>query len=451
MNRSVMWTLELAVACLVAAPLGTAAGPLRVATFECDVTPPLGQPIYSGYQPLAEVEHPLLAKGIVLEDGPRRYVLCSVDWCELCNSTHLLFRRKLAEGAGTDASCVAVHTIHQHTAPMGDGDAFRLLDQMENPPPHLAPKFFDQVADRLAEAVAKARLQPFDSVGIGQARVRGVAATRRVRTSDGKIRVRWSSCRDPELRAEPEGDIDPYLKTITFDRGNKPLVRLHYYATHPQSFYGDPRASYDFPGMAREAVQSKEGVFQIYFTGCGGDVTAGKYNDGSPEARDELAAGLRAGMEASIAATRFAPADRIVWRTVPVVLPLRTDPGYTLADSRAAMENAKLATSARIYRGAMRVAFAERIDQPIQLSSLQVGPAQIVHLPGESMVEFQLFAQRVVPEGFVAVAAYGDCGPGYICTAEAFEEGGYEPTDSLVVPKSEQVLKRAIRELLGVE
>jgi len=453
MNRSVVRGLSLAVACLAAGPVCAVGAPLRVATFECDVTPPLGEPIYSGYQPLAEVEHPLLAKGIVIEDGRRRYVLSSVDWCELCNSTHLLFRRKMAEGAGTDVSCVAVHTIHQHTAPMGDGDAFRLLDRMENPPPHLDPKFFDRTAERLGEAVrdSLARLQPFDSVGTGQARVRGVAATRRVRTPDGKIRVRWSSCRDPDLRAEPEGDIDPYLKTITFARGRKPLVRLHYYATHPQSFYGDPRASYDFPGMARETLQSKEDVFQVYFTGCGGDVTAGKYNDGSRQARDELAAALGAGMEASIAATRFAPADRIAWRTVSVVLPLRTDPGYTLAESRAAMLNPELAPSARIYGGAMRIAFAERINQPIELSSLRVGPARIVHLPGESMVEFQLFAQRLVPEGFVAVAAYGDCGTGYICTAKAFEEGGYEPTDALVAPESEQVLKTAIRELLGVE
>jgi hypothetical protein len=241
------------------------------------------------------------------------------------------------------------------------------------------------------------------------------------------------------------------LKTITLARGDKPLVRLHYYATHPQSFYGDPRASYDFPGIARETLQEKEGVFQIYFTGCGGDVTAGKYNDGSPRARDELAARLLAGMEASVAATRYVPASRIEWRTAAVSLPLRTDPGYTLAESRARMANPKLAASTRIYAGAMRIAFAQRIDEPIQLSSLGIGSVRILHLPGESMVEFQLYAQELLPDCFVAVAAYGDCGTGYICTEQAFAEGGYEPTDSLVAPQSEALLKAAIRRLLGVE
>jgi hypothetical protein len=413
----------------------------------------LGAAIYSGYKPLATIEHPLLAKGIVLDDGHRRYVLCAVDWCELCNSTHTLFRRKMADAAGTDASRVAVQTIHQHTAPMGDADAFRLLEQVADPPPHLPPAFFEQMADRLGNAVKQSldRLQPFDAIGTGQARVEGVASTRRVPTADGRVRIRWSSCRDPALRAEPEGHIDPYLKTVTFARGDKPLVRLHYYATHPQSFYGDPRASYDFPGMARESLQKHENVFNIYFTGCAGDVTAGKYNDGSRRARDELTARLRAGMEAAVASTRFVPATHITWRTVPVWLPLREDAAYRIEASRATMTNAGLSPSQRIYAGAMRVAFAQRSKQPIELTALAIGPVRIVHLPGEAMIDFQLFAQSLLPKHFVAVAAYGDCGPAYICTARAFTEGGYEPTDSLVAPRSESILKAAIRELLQKE
>jgi len=105
MCRSILYLLSLAIAvsCFAGRPAGGAdATVLRVATFQCDVTPPLGEAIYSSYLPLATVEHPLLAKGIVLDDGRRRYVLCAVDWCELCNSTHTLFRRKMAEAAYGD-------------------------------------------------------------------------------------------------------------------------------------------------------------------------------------------------------------------------------------------------------------------------------------------------------------------------------------------------------------
>lgn len=429
------------------------ASPLRVAAFRCDVTPPLGQPIYAGYKPLATIEHPLLAKGVVLDDGRQRYVLCAVDWCELCNSTHLLFREKIARAAGTDAAHVAVQTLHQHTAPMADADAYTLHQKSAQPPPDLDIKFFDEATDRLAAAVRKAidRLEAFDQVGSSQAKVQGVASSRRVHTADGKILIRWSSCKDPALRARPEGFIDPMLKTITFARAGKPLVRIHYYATHPQSFYGDPRASSDFPGMAREAMEAKEGVPQVYFNGCGGDITAGKYNDGSRGARDELAARLLAGMEASAAATRLEPAGIVQWRTFPLLLTPRSDRTYTEADYRAIMGNPNAAPSTRIYRGAMPLAFLQRSKRPIELSSLAIGRVRIVNLPGESMLEFQRYAQQLLPDAFVAVAAYGDCCCGYVCTEEAFREGGYEPTDSFVVPESEKPLKAAIRALLGVE
>jgi hypothetical protein len=67
------------------------------------------------------------------------------------------------------------------------------------------------------------------------------------------------------------------------------------------------------------------------------------------------------------------------------------------------------------------------------------------------MIDFQLFAQSLKPSGLVAVAAYGDCCTGYICTEQAFRDGGYEPTDANVKPESETLLKKAIASLLGVE
>jgi len=441
------------LACGPLSPAGASGEVLRVAAFRCDVTPPLGMPIYSSYKPLAMVEHPLLAKGVVLEDGPRRYVLCAVDWCEICNGTHELFRRKIAEAAATQASHVAVQTIHQHTAPMGDADAMRLLDRIENPPPHPDPAFFDQAAERVARAVAESlgRLERFDTVGFGQAKVERVASSRRVTGDGGRILVRWSRCTDPALRAMPEGKIDPWLKTVTLARGEEPLVRLHYYATHPQSFYGDPRASYDFPGIARERLEAEEKVFQVYFNGCGGDITAGKYNDGSREARTGLAARLLEGMKAAIAATRFQPAGAVTWRTTPLRLVPRADAGYAEADYRARMLNEGASPSVRIYRGAMPRALLSRRETPIEISSLALGDVCLLHLPGECMIDFQLFAQGLLPSRFVAVAAYGDCGCGYICTEKAFDEGGYEPTDSFVVPESEAALKAAIRDVLGVK
>ncbi|NUQ64585.1 MAG: hypothetical protein HUU20_19130 [Pirellulales bacterium] len=446
--------LMAAISCMVPTVLladGSPVPTVRLATFRCDVTPPLGGRFAGGWmQPLTKLEAPLWAKGIVLEDEHGRYVLCALDWCALSGLAHTVFCRELAEAAGTEISRVAVQSVHQHTAPYVDGDAQALLDQAERPPTYADLKSLEALAERLGTAVKEAlgKMQPVDRIGTGESRAERIAATRRVLGPDGKVRVRWSSCTDPELRAAPEGDIDPMLKSITFARGDKPLVRLHYYATHPQTGGGDGWVGIDFVGDARERLERQEGVMQIYFTGCAGDVTAGKYNDGSPQARQELAERLLAAMRASIAATKTAPITAVAWRTLPLALPARTDAGFTLEENRAVLANPKSPGPARVD-AASRVAFHERSGRPIQLSVLEIGAVRVLHLPGEPMVEFQQFAQKAAPGCFVAVAGYGDGATGYLCTEESYAQGGYEPTATLVAPNGETVLKGAIRQLLS--
>lgn len=448
MRRSFSTGLCVTCAALVltfAAPHGLPAAGLRLATFRCDATPPLGGHPLIWLVKVEKVEDPLLAKGVVLDDGAHRYVLCAMDWCGLCNSSHSLLVKKIAAAAGTDASRVELHTVHQHTAPYTDSDAQKLLDRCQDPPAYVDLKFMEQLGNRLAAAVSDAvgRLAPFDQVGVSQVPVDRVASSRRLPVGDGTVTRRMSAALDPKLRAAPEGNIDPLLRTVTFARAGKPLVRLHYYATHPQSFYGDPRASADFVGHARERLESKEKVFQVYFTGCAGDVACGKYNDRTPRARDELESRILSAMEASAAATRLFPAQRLAWRSEAVRLPARNDQGYTEADQRAIMTDVKTRPDVRV-RAACNVAYTQRAGRPLATSLLEIGPVAILHLPGESLIEFQKFAQQLRGERFVAVAAYGDLGPGYICHERAFHEGGYEPTASRVAPNSEWILKGAI-------
>ena len=99
----------------------------------------------------------------------------------------------------------------------------------------------------------------------------------------------------------------------------------------------------------------------------------------------------------------------------------------------------------------MDLDFLARVDRPIELTAMRIGDLVVLNLPGEAFIEFQHYAQSLLPDDFVAVAAYGDCAMGYICTEVAFSEGGYEPTASRVVPESETAFKAAIREVLGLK
>jgi hypothetical protein len=377
-----------------------------------------------------------------------------VDWIGIANEGHDAFRDRLAQAAATTPDRVTVHCVHQHDAPICDFGAEQILEHAGRDPASFEGTFARAMLERLAAAVGEARdrAQPVTHVGWGEAAVLEVASNRRLLGSDGRVRAtRWTTCRDPDLRAEPEGVIDPVVSLVSFWATNQPVAVLSYYAVHPQSYYRTGVPNPDFPGVARFLRQLEvPAALHVHFTGAGGNLGAGKHNDGSPENRGILAGRLAEGMRRAWEATRREPitADQVAWQVEPVQLP----PAKHL--SVAALEaqvNAREATPGTTYAAA-RLAWLRRCQagRRVEVSCLRLGSAHILHLPGELFVEYQLAAKAERPGTFVAMAAYGDYGPGYIGTAVAYEQGGYEtsPDASNVAPEAEGVLRAAIRTLL---
>ena len=395
---------------------------------------------------------PLLAKGMIISAGGTFYALCSLDYCELRTGAHDLFRFAIADALGVNELQVQVHCIHPHDAPFYDTQAELLAETVASPPHTTDLAFIRVAAERVASAAREAvgKLQPLSHVACGKAKVNKFASTRRVPLPNGKIGVRFSSCKDPVLIAAPEGLIDPWLRTITLFNRRHPIARLHYYASHPQSYYGQGHMNSDTTGIARERVEMEEGIPQIYFNGCAGNVAAGKYNDGSHEMRMVLANRLYEGMRASIRSSGKPGPATFFRRAAEVRLPPRQDAEFCERHFREVLADTSFDYSARMT-AAMALAWYERlkIRPSVDITCYRLGPATILHLPGEAFVEYQLFAQSLRPSDFIAVAAYGELGPGYICTDNAFAEGGYEPTQSFVGPPSETLLKGSIREVLN--
>ena len=156
-------------------------------------------------------------------------------------------------------------------------------------------------------------------------------------------------------------------------------------------------------------------------------------------------------MAAAWDATRKAPlsAAEVGWSVVPVAIPaaphLDEDRlNSQLADDRLAL--IQRTEAARNLAWLRRTKAKDTID----ITCLRLGNVRLLHLPGESVVEFQLAAQQIRPKLFVAVAAYSDYAPGYICLEEHYKQGGYEssPGASRVAPATEHVLRAAIRKLI---
>lgn len=445
---------------LLAAPalgLHAAESGLRIATFEADVTPPLDSPLCHGnVTPARQIVTPLLARGLVLLGAGAPIVLCALDWVALANASHVAIRAALAQAVGTTAERVAVHTVHQHDAPGSDLDTERLLAQhglggrFSNAA--LDRRVFQAVADAARASLAQA--QPVTRVGFGTGRVDKVASNRRVLGPDGRVAfTRMSASRHPQAASAPEGVIDPRLRLVGLWQGERPLAALTYYATHPMSHYGQGGVNWDFIGGARALLdRALPGVRCIHFNGAGGNVTAGKYNDGNPDNRAVLAERVFAGMKAAWDSQKPQPlsAADVEWRVRSVALPARH--AGEQPRLQAVLADAKQPFARRAF-AARDLVFQRRLAEggTIPLGCLRLGRACLLHLPAELFVEYQLAAQQMRPDDFVAVAAYGDNAPGYIGTEIAYTQGGYEVEDrvSRVSPAVETVLTAAVRELLG--
>ncbi len=413
---------------------------LRAAVFSCDATPPAGQPNI-WVEPVKEVLDPLWCKGLVIEGGGARVVLAALDWCGVGGATHDRLCSALAHGAATSRRNVWVHTVHQHAAPYVVEDAYPILQKARPLALRMSARFLTLVSERIANAAAGAvrNLAEVRRVGTGIGRVERVASARRLLV-DGKIVTRFSStARAPELADLPEGDIDRELRCVTLEGSRGVIAQLAFYATHPQTFCCDGRVSADFVGAARAALEKETGAPLIYFTGCGGDVTVGKYNQGREEQRKELAARLAEGVRRAIASATFETASEMVWRTVPLRMPKTSEP-HRIEESK---------TDADAYRAAIRLAFVRR-QRALAACALRLGPAVVLCLPGEPLLAFQREAQEAAAGRFACAAGYGDILPGYLCRDEDYRLGGYEPGASHVAPGSEEILRKAIRELAQI-
>jgi len=429
------------------------AAQLRVGLFDLDATPPVGSRM--AYDPVTNVwDLGLRARGVVVMGGGSPVVLCAVDWIGIANEGHDEFRRQLAGAAGTTMDRVAVHALHQHDAPECDFGAEAILREAGVSAWNYDGTFAREFLGRLSNAVARAAVQarPFNQVGTGQAEVREVASNRRIFGPDGKVRaVRYTATTDPQLRAEPEGVIDPMVSLVSFWNDDRPVAVLSYYATHPQSYYRTGVANPDFPGIARFLRQiALPEVLHVHFNGAGGNLGAGKYNDGSPGNRRLLGERLADGMRRAWEATRREPVttNDLRWRSEAVALPVSRH----LDEDRLVAQLKGREAGFLTANGAGRLAWLRRskAGHRIDVGCLALGRARVLHLPGELFVEYQLAAKAERRDLFVAMAAYGDYGPYYIGTTVAYTEGGYEtePRSSNVAPEVQPVLMGAIQRLL---
>jgi hypothetical protein len=235
------------------------------------------------------------------------------------------------------------------------------------------------------------------------------------------------------VRLNPDGPCDRRVKVLRFDDGRSldPVAVLMHAVCHPCVLtWGDkwsapypdgyPKMSADFPGEAKAFVEKVYGsrTKALFMQGCAGDIRPNlpgfPYRCG--DEADMRAIGRGLGCAVVRASDRSAVREELVKR--PTVYPIRC---FTKEIEVPAAKEGKVVRC--------------------ELQALKVGPYLFLTLPGEPMVEYgfrleKALADRAIP----IVVGYANGNIGYICTAQAHKEGGYEPTYSDSGPGAEEVL-----------
>jgi hypothetical protein len=191
------------------------------------------------------------------------------------------------------------------------------------------------------------------------------------------------------------------------------------------SYYGRGEVTSDFVGLARQRRQRDDvKTLQIYASGCSGDVTAGKFNDGTPQAREQLTQKIYNAMVTARSHTKRIKAEEIRFHSTNLEIPYTSNPALQKDRLQAELADKTLATEKRIL-AAMGLASLNRNakNQPIDFPCLDLGPTRLVLFPGESFVGYQLIAQEYSPIKPVIPIGYGECWTGYVPTDEAFRDG----------------------------
>lgn len=207
--------------------------------------------------PIQAVESDLTATALVLANRETKIVILALDLCTVATATANQLRGQVAQALGIPMSHVLLNLSHNHSAPALPGympDDFEpqfkkeYLRKLERWLVHVA-----QAADRNAQP---ARM----GVGWGESHI-------------GVYRREFRDGHDV-LGEVPDHPIDASVGVIRVDDldGN-PLATLFRYSCHPVTV--GPRsmvASTDFPGPAREVLETNLGGLALFLQGCGGNI-----------------------------------------------------------------------------------------------------------------------------------------------------------------------------------
>lgn len=429
---------------------------MKIGFGRVDITPPLGTPVTGGWKGrVAEgIWDPLELNAVVLEERGERIAVVAADLHYMHRVHATEIRERIARETKIPAENILLHCLHQHTSTTGGivdvvGSDYNAL---------LKRRYIDAVRLAIAD-LAEATMFAAE-----QETSEEVSFIRRYRMKDGSVMTNPGT-RNPNID-HPLGRSDNTVRLVRFTREGKGDIAIVGFQTHPDTM-GGVKFTADWPGFVRRIVEAKkEGVRCICINGCQGDTNHFKPGrrvvpKEDPDARYEFTRRM---------GEIIADAALSVWDTA---LPLKegaVSGAFEIQSIPTKIEGIERIEECKILQRKMveddpevrdlplaekgdirRIANLEdkTVFQRVPVSMGAVGEFALIGFGGEPFTEYDRILRRANPKLFLLTACNCNGSEGYLPTADAFEEGGYEARTTSFTPETPELLQGLANRLLA--
>lgn len=434
-------------------PVGAAAVPIN---------PPLGAPIpgYFVERRVTGIKNDLFAHALVVA-GDRPLALVSLDVIAIPRHAVLAIRQAAQEQLGLPGERLFIHATHTHTG----GPVWEAFGTTTS------PEYLDYLIGRTGEALAQAQANAAPAqLGFASTQVSGLAFNRRYWMKDGSVRTN-PGVGNPDV-VRPAGPVHEEMALLAFRPAPGPLTLVVNFALHLDTV-GGTEVCADFPGYLKRALQQALGpdTQVLFLNGACGDINHLDVLGGPPPsavahdlfmevAREqetaaqightlaEAALGLLPGVEYT-ADWDVAEAHELLTVGVRQPSPEQVERARTVLAVRG---GAQLTDADEIYDyEALALHQSGQREVTLEIQALRLGSVALVGIPNEVFTEIGQEIRSRSPFANTLIVELANGCEGYLPTARAFAEGGYETmlarSSKLVPEAGQQVVETAVEVL----
>jgi len=425
---------------------------LKAGFARLDITPPLGTHLdgYFGIRLANGVLDPIELNAIALNDGEKTVVLIAADLLgiDIADVKHI--KEKIEERLGLSEECVLLHAIHQHTT-------FWLDNQ--NRPNRLPAAYIEVLYTKFVD-VAQLAIDDMEEATLSSAEketAETIAFVRRYRLDDGRAVTNPRSDEVPHIVSRL-AEADNTVRLLRFKRKDAKDIALVNFSTHPDVVHGF-KVSADWPGFTRRFVESDNSdVHCIFFTGAQGDSN-----------HCDSINGVKDGYEHSRHMGRVvADAVAAIWdKTTPrasdkLFAKISVIYNKSNTEGEEKYEESKAFYAENFGKPGIRgqeIGYAKRviairesmtIYTALPVSVIGIGEVIIAGFAGEAFTEYGAAVRDAANGKFALTFVLTNGSQGYLPSAEAFAQGGYEAKSSHFTPELESQVIAEVKRLIDM-